>query len=428
MNPVTPWPGPVPDITSSVLALICGGAGGLWVKTAPAGATCTRSAPNTSPRRTGTRPPATKHRNERLHEVHLLRAPRKNSFARDRNIDDLASRKGPEALQPERAAHRQCTSRPGSGRRSREPRNTRARSASDLASAPKPCNSRGPCHLFLAQTQGLPPLTPPLSRPCLCRRTRGAAAGWAKAACRCWRVATACVALGHVTSSYPLAAQRWAVRARGLAVAVKPRRGLVSVLPCWKTCCTWLVRALSDNVGLRSARARGHAGCPAFAAAAKGSRANGSSGYVCRANVPLRTLLRAGGGGFCRVAWIVARRTSLRRRHSCSLVGPPCRRARLPTCPRTARDRDRKPGVLRRGASRSTRRSGSRVRVVPADGDREAADQACSPSRSGGRRHALGGHADAYPESYAPPGRRATVGDHTAALPLCAGAECRIRA
>ncbi len=57
MNPLTAWPLPVPDITSSVLARTCGGApgGGPGRKTAPAGAACSRNAPSASSRRTGTR-------------------------------------------------------------------------------------------------------------------------------------------------------------------------------------------------------------------------------------------------------------------------------------------------------------------------------------------------------------------------------------
>jgi hypothetical protein len=59
MNPMTPVPGPVSLKTSSVLLLLppAGGAGGLPRKTAPAGATCSKSAPNATPRRTNTRNP-----------------------------------------------------------------------------------------------------------------------------------------------------------------------------------------------------------------------------------------------------------------------------------------------------------------------------------------------------------------------------------
>ena len=50
MDPATPWPGPVPDITSSVSARACGGpGGGPGRNTAPAEAACSRSTPRRAP-------------------------------------------------------------------------------------------------------------------------------------------------------------------------------------------------------------------------------------------------------------------------------------------------------------------------------------------------------------------------------------------
>jgi hypothetical protein len=119
---------------------------------------------------------------------------------------------------------------------------------------------------------------------------------------------------------------------------------------------------LSRGVGLACSRLRpnGSRGHPEALATARSSR----------------MLLVAGGEGLCRVPGTVARRTSRRGRRSCSLLAPPCLGARLPTCPRTARDRDRKPAVLGRGGNRSS--ASPTVHRVPLDGDREAAHQTCS--------------------------------------------------